>query len=89
MNKFEDRMSRIIQTEQKPKWPKLKRDYDGLLVKVIKTLKNGYVEVPAGTICKITNAHGGLDLISMPCPSCGIKVIIRKVHQSYVELIGR
>ena len=70
------------------KWPKLKRDHVGLMVKTLKTLKNGYCEIPPGTICMVTYSRGGLHLTSKPCKNCGIRVMITKVSYNDVKLIA-
>lgn len=69
-------------------WPKLKRDHAGLIVKTVSPLRNGFMEIPAGTVCKVRNAHGGLDLQTEPCEKCGVSVFIRKVGYSSVVLIS-
>ena len=88
MNEFENRISAIYKSDSDSKWPKLKRDHIGLRVKTIRELKNGYVKIPIGTLCTITYSHGGLNLETDECPCCKVKIFIRKVPYSYIELIG-
>lgn len=70
------------------KWPKLKRDHIGLTVKTLTILRNGFCEIPAGTICTVTYSRGGLHLLSDPCKLCGIRISITKVSYKNVELIN-
>lgn len=70
-------------------WPKLKRDHAGLTVKTLVALQNGFCEIPAETICKVTYSRAGLHLSSEPCKCCGIRVMISKVPYKNVKLIDR
>lgn len=69
-------------------WPKLKRDYKGLLVRTKATIENGRMEIPEGTVCEVRDWYQGLTLKSEPCSKCGVRVSISRVPLSDVELIG-
>jgi len=71
------------------KWPKLKRDYPGLRVQTLRELKTGFCSVPEGSLATITYCHGGANLTVDPCPSCGVKVYVRKVPLSALALLGK
>lgn len=68
-------------------WPKLKRDHIGLMVKTIVPMRNGMINIPTGTICKVEYARGGLSLETQPCEKCGVSVFIRKVSYAHVALL--
>ena len=61
-------------------WKKVK-------VETIVPLRNGYMEIPVGTVCSITDKHGGFTLKTDACPTCGIHVFIRKVTPAHVRII--
>jgi hypothetical protein len=70
------------------KWPKLKRDYKGFKIKTIRALKNGFMEIPEGCICTITEGRSyWVSFSTEPCPHCGVKILMRKVSRENVILI--
>jgi hypothetical protein len=68
-------------------WPKLKRDYKGLTVKVVREIRNASEIVPVGRICTVDEWFRGLSLISPKCEHCGSRTFITRVPLSHVELI--
>jgi hypothetical protein len=70
-------------------WPKLKKDYAGLKVRLKRTLKNGIIEIPAGKVCTIESWYRGACLRTDPCECCGVRVYITKVPQSALELLEK
>lgn len=62
-------------------------DWKGLQVRSIAPVKNGFAEMPIGTLYKVTNALGGLTLQSAPCKCCGMEMFIRGVHPRSVEVV--
>lgn len=48
-------------------------------------LRNGNLEIPAGTEVQIVGKRGGLALSGVPCDACGVKVFITRVPPSAVE----
>jgi len=68
-------------------WPKLKRDYIGLIVKTKWELENHHEVIPQGTICKVTYAKGGLTLKTKSCKCCKVAVYLRCVSEDDVYLV--
>lgn len=69
--------------------PKLKRDWVGRKVRTKRVLRNGHMEIPAGTVCEVIRNVAGLWLVNPPCECCGVRVFINKVPESDVELLPR
>jgi len=53
--------------------PKLIRDWAGGYVRSMRIIRNGYGEMPAGTVYKIQSAGITAHFMSLPCPCCGFK----------------
>jgi len=70
------------------KRPKLMRDWNGLRVKSLRRLSNGWAAMPPGTVYTVTHNHGGLHLRSDPCPECGLEFKITKVPLNDVVIVG-
>jgi len=69
-------------------WPKLKRDCQGLKVRTARTLKNGMMEIPAGTICEVSEAYSDwVSLSATACERCKVRIFIRKVPRRDVILL--
>lgn len=69
-------------------WPKLKRDYKGLRVRVVKPFRNnGGERAEIGRTATIEGWYCGLKLSIDVCDKCGTKMYITRVPQSSVELI--
>ena len=66
-------------------WPKLMRDRIGMKVRITKNLRNGYCQVPIGTLATITHWHGGAHIRTDPCPRCGVKLFFSKVPEKSME----
>lgn len=69
------------------KRPRLKRDWVGLTVKTVATLRNRNIEIPAGTTCTVTYNRAGLTLKTEPCAHCGVSVYIKKVPERDVDIV--
>ena len=52
-----------------------------------RTLRNGMMEIPPGTVVRVDGKHGGLSLIADPCGTCGIKVSINRVQPSDIDVV--
>ena len=69
-------------------WPKLKRDYAGLRVRIIKPIQNGRGEAAeVGRTATVYKSYGGLELKVDVCDKCGTKFLVKNVPESFVELI--
>ncbi len=69
------------------KKPKLKRDWIGRRVRALRALSNGNLTVPPGKILTVARNWKGLELVSDPCPHCGVKIRITRVSVHSVELL--
>lgn len=64
------------------------RDLVGRKVKTVRAMHNGFMAIPAGTICTISGWwRSGVSLTSEPCAHCGVKVSISRVGRSDVVLV--
>ena len=63
------------------------RFWAGKKVKSLCMIKNGWAELPAGTVFKIRGKMKGFDLVSDPCKTCGLKVSISRVGPEELELM--
>ena len=61
--------------------------WTGKTVRTTRILRNGNIEIPAGTICQILGKSGGFTLKTEPCRCCGVSVFIRKVGPEAVDLV--
>jgi hypothetical protein len=57
-------------------------------VKTKQVLRNGFMSIPTGTICKIHGKGGGFELETEPCKCCGVSIWIRKVNPEHVKVWG-
>lgn len=71
------------------KQPKLKRDWEGLTVKTLREMWNGWCHIPEGTICTVVRNYAGLHLLSDPCPKCGVAVRISGVRENDVVIVSQ
>ncbi len=62
-------------------------EFIGRKVKNLTTLTSQLGKFPAGMIWTIERKSRGFELISDPCPHCGIRACITKVPPRAVELI--
>jgi hypothetical protein len=62
-------------------------EWRGVKVRSLRALRNGWAEMPAGTIFTITRKFSGFDLESDPCEHCGIKMRISRVQPQDLELV--
>jgi len=69
-------------------WPKLKRDYVGLRVRIIKPIGNhGGERAEVGRTATVKGWFQGLKLKVDVCDKCGTKMYITHVDPYSVELI--
>ena len=59
----------------------------GQRVKTLRTMTTGVAVVPVGTVCTITGKFNGFELESVPCQTCGVKVLITRVSPRDVDLL--
>lgn len=59
------------------------------LVKTNRVMRNGMIEIPAGTVCSVIDKRGGFGLKTEACKTCGVSVFIRKIEPEAVELFKR
>jgi hypothetical protein len=72
----------------KKEWPKLKRDYTGLRVRVVRPFRNGGGErAEVGRTATVEGWYQGLRLAVDICDKCGTKMYVTRIDQSSVELI--
>jgi len=72
----------------KKQWPKLKRDYPGLRVRLLVPIQNGFGKAaPAGALATVEESYGGLKLSVDICDKCGTQLYVSKVPESKVELV--
>jgi hypothetical protein len=57
-------------------------------VRTNRVLRNGWMEIPAGTLCRITDKRGGFKLETEPCKCCGVRVYISKVLPEDVDVVS-
>jgi hypothetical protein len=63
-------------------------DLRGRTVRTRRAMSNGWMEIPAGTVCIVTGWwRSGVSLKSEPCPHCKVKASISHVHRDDVLLV--
>lgn len=68
--------------------PKKKGDYKGRLVRTKIAMKNGWGEIPPGTIATITSqSPKGSSIEAVACDCCGMKAIMSRIGAEYIEFI--
>jgi len=72
----------------RPKNPKLKKDWVGARVVLLKPIENGKHKIPQGAVATVERSYGGLTLVVDPCDLCGVSVRITKVPESSVALVA-
>ncbi|MGX5885196.1 hypothetical protein MJ546_33715, partial [Burkholderia gladioli] len=70
-----------------PPGKKLIRDWLGMRVRTKRVMRNGYVEIPAGTLATVDGIGVGLELKIDPCSCCGMRAYISRIHGNDVEPI--
>ncbi|VWC79493.1 hypothetical protein BLA39750_01089 [Burkholderia lata] len=68
-----------------PPGKKLIRDWIDMRVRTKEVMRNGYVEIPAGSTATVAGIGVGLELKFDPCTCCGMRAFITRVHGSAVE----
>lgn len=72
----------------KKEWPRLKGDYEGLRVRIVKPISNnGGERAEVGRTATVRGWYCGLKLTVDVCDKCGTKMHVTRVDQSSVELI--
>ncbi|MDN7577444.1 hypothetical protein QZM25_33045 [Burkholderia contaminans] len=71
-----------------PPGKKLIRDWIDMRVRTKEVMRNGYVEIPAGSTATVTGIGVGLELKFDPCTCCGMRAFITRVHGSAVEPVS-
>lgn len=66
---------------------KRKMDWEGLKVKSLKPLKNGWASLPEGKVFTVGSWSRGLSMRSDPCECCGVRLSISRVSPNDVELL--
>lgn len=61
------------------------KEFIGRKVVSLIRMKNGMMNIPAGVTWTIQRKQAGFELMSDPCPHCGIRVYISKVQPRDVE----
>ena len=73
--------------------PRLKRDWEGRYVRLLREVKNyGGDVVPAGAVMLVKRNYGGLDISRIAyceCCSVGTRIVVRKVSEHDVELLPK
>ena len=62
-------------------------DFIGRKVKSLVPFRSGMFKFPVGITLTIRRKYGGFELITDPCPHCGVAAYINKVRPRDVELI--
>lgn len=76
---------RFKQTTAPPPGRKLVREWNGLRVKTLVEMRNGWMTIPAGTTGVVETSGGtGLKLTCDPCPHCGVSAHITRVRSGDV-----
>ena len=60
-------------------------DFVGRKVKSLKSMSNGLYRFPAGMTFTIERKWAGFELLSDPCPHCGIQAFINRVEPQAVD----
>lgn len=58
-----------------------RNDWIGRRVRTTRPLKNGYMEIPEGTICEIGDKFGKFRLKTEPCSHCGVAIFINGIDR--------
>ncbi|MCJ7424977.1 hypothetical protein MUP01_12035 [Candidatus Bathyarchaeota archaeon] len=66
---------------------KTESEWKGVTVRTLRELRNGYLAIPAGKICRIYRKRGGFTLETEPCKCCGVRVLIGKVPSCDVTVV--
>ena len=62
-------------------------DWLGRKVKTRVDMRNGYSDIPTGTVLTVTYVRSGLTLQSDACKCCGVSLYIRGVEARDVQLL--
>jgi len=63
-------------------------DWTGMAVRTRRAMRNGLVEIPAGTLATVEHAgRTGIHLTSAPCKCCGVRIRMTRVSHEDVEAV--
>lgn len=62
------------------------KQWRGVKVRALRPLDNGWITIPAGTICTIDGKFGGFSLRTDRCNCCGVTIRISRVPHDAVEI---
>lgn len=65
------------------------QQFIGRKVKSLRPMSNGRYRFPAGMTFTIKRKYGGFELLSDPCPHCGIQAFINRVKPDAVDFAGQ
>ena len=70
-----------------PPGARLVKDWEGMRVRTVCALTNGWGKMPKGSIVTVASAGSGagLRLQGDPCPCCGVVITIARVRSTDVE----
>lgn len=68
--------------------PKLRRDWIGKRVRLLRESRNRVTCVPSGSILIVEGTYRGAGLKSEPCKCCGVSVFITRVPWENLEFLG-
>ena len=74
------------QLEKRPL--RLKRHWEGAIVRTVKPLRNTTQDAPVGSLAKCDGYYRGLKLWTVPCEHCGVAVYVTGVPERAVEYVG-
>jgi hypothetical protein len=63
-------------------------EWSRVVVRTRRNMQNGNMAIAAGTLCRVTGKGGGLSLSTAPCGCCKVRIFIRKVEPTAVEIVG-
>ncbi len=61
------------------------KEFIGRKVKSLRSMSNRLYRFPAGMTWTIERKQGGFELLSDPCPHCGIRAYVNKVSPGSVD----
>lgn len=68
--------------------PRLKRDYVGRRVRTTKMLRNGYAELPAGSLAVVVEqSKKGSSLRFDRCTCCGVSIFMTGIGADVIEFV--
>lgn len=56
--------------------------------RLVRSIRNGYIEVPAGREVEITGKRNGLAIAAEACECCGVRVFMTRVDPQALEEVA-